>query len=262
MEMNGFMGGLYRITEWIMRFSVTNVLWVLCSAPFFFFGVNLLVAENTEQLKSVIYLMAAVAPFTLFPATTAMFTVVRKWIMGQEDAPLLRTFFRGFKDNYVQSLLGGLLYTILYAVMIMNFQFYSGQSNLSGILAIMFLVFMVVLSISAFHFFSLTAHMYMSTIQIIKNSVLITIGRPITSIMIALSAGVVLYISFYQFPFLIPFFMGSLIAYMSFWHFYRVYQKALDIQKQKEESEAGADEEEPDMLDRAEADLTDETARK
>ncbi len=262
MEMNGFMGGLYRITEWIMRFSVTNVLWVICSAPFFFFGLSLLTAENTDQIRSVIILMAAVAPFTFFPATTAMFSVVRKWIMGQEDAPLLRTYFRGFKENYVQSLIGGLLYTVIYAVMILNFQFYSDQSNLSGILAIMFLVFMVVLGISAFHFFSMLSHMYMSTIQILKNSVLITIGRPLTSIMLALSAGAVLYISFYQFPFLIPFFMGSLIAYMAFWYFYRVYQKALDIQKQKEEEEASVDEEDQDMLDRAESELTEESSKK
>ncbi|KAF4325352.1 hypothetical protein G195_000973 [Phytophthora kernoviae 00238/432] len=36
---------------------------------------------------------AIVAPLTLFPATSALFTVVRKWNMGDTDVPIFRTFF-------------------------------------------------------------------------------------------------------------------------------------------------------------------------
>ncbi|GIQ63066.1 hypothetical protein PACILC2_16340 [Paenibacillus cisolokensis] len=51
-------------------------------------------------------------------------------------------------------------------------------------------------------------------------------------------AAVVVYIST-KFTFLIPFFMGSVIAYLSFWNFYIIYQK---IQEQAEKA-AKAEEE-------------------
>src|SRR5690606_20734708 len=98
--MNGLMGGLYRISEWIMRFTVINVLWVVCSIPFFFVAFPLLAVQTTSELASVLIVMGAVSPFVFFPATAAMFSVVRKWVMGDPDVPLLKSYFRAYKENY------------------------------------------------------------------------------------------------------------------------------------------------------------------
>jgi hypothetical protein len=56
---------------------------------------------------------------------------------------------------------------------------------------------------------------------------LLTIGSPILFIAVAMSSGVVIYVSFNVFRFIIPFLTGSLIAFLSFSAFYRNYLKLL-----------------------------------
>lgn len=235
MEMKGMMGGLYRICEWVMRLSVINVLWVLCSIPIFYFLIVLLNSQSLDQFIFTLIIMGVLAPFTLFPATSAMFGVARKWVMGEEDAPLFKTFFRGYKENYVKSMLGGIIFALLIVLMIVNFQFYSSQESGLQLLSVLFIAFLLVIFISMFNFFSIVVHLEMKTLQVVKNALLITLGRPLTSILVTITNLFILYISFYHFTFLIPFFMGSLIAYMTFFHFHRVFLK---IKKKQEEYEA------------------------
>lgn len=245
MEMKGLMGGLYRITEWIMRFSVTNLLWLITAIPFFFLGTPLLFSEaelDTGSVFSVLLLMAAAAPFTLFPSTSAMFSMVRKWLTGEEDAPLLKTFFKSYKQNYVQSMLGGLLYTVLIALLIVNYRFYLNLDNGFQVLSILFIVLMLLVIISMFNFFCILAHLHMKTIAIVKNAVLLTMGKPFTSLFIVITNGFIAYICITQFNmFLAFFFMGSLIAYMTFFHFNRMFEKIQEKQQallEAEEAEA------------------------
>ncbi|KQO17713.1 YesL family protein [Paenibacillus sp. Leaf72] len=238
MEPRGLMGGFYRISEWIMRLSVINVLWLICSIPFVllaFVGVfpgnaaALDEAAYLDHVKTTLIFMAIVAPFTLFPATAAMFAVARKWVMGETDVPLFKTYFRGYKENYLQSMIGGFFYAILFAIMIVDFIVYRDQYSL---ISYIFIALLLLLVISLFNFFSMLVHYHMKTFQLLKNAILITIGRPIRSFSSAVMSGAVIYIST-RFTFLIPFFMGSIIAYLSFWNFYMIYQK---LQEQAEKA--------------------------
>lgn len=244
MEPRGLMGGFYRISEWIMRLAVINILWLVCSIPFVFMTWMLFLsgsvggteAEMMGQVYMTLIIMAILAPFTLFPATAAMFTVARKWVTGEVDVPLFKTFFRGYKENYLQSMLGGIIYTILLAIMIVDFWVYREQLN---VLSYIFIAFLILLGVSLFNFFSMLVHYHMKTFQLLKNAVLITIGRPFRSLTTAIMAGAVLYIST-RFTFLIPFFMGSIIAYLSYWNFNLIYQK---LQDQADKARRAAEEE-------------------
>ncbi|MFD1953424.1 YesL family protein [Paenibacillus thailandensis] len=238
MEPRGIMGGFYRISEWIMRLSVTNILWLVCSIPFVFFAMGVIWAQDESQLYSSLIVTAIVSPFFFFPATAAMFTVARKWVMGEVDVPLIKTFFRGYKENYKQSMLGGLLYTVIFVVLIVDFMVYKNQFN--SIISYIFIAFLLLLVVSVFNFFSMTVHYHMKTFQLLKNAILITIGKPFRSISTALMSGVVVYFSM-QFTFLIPFFMGSVIAFLSFWNFYIIYQK---LQEQAEKAKQTSEEDE------------------
>lgn len=236
MEFNGIMGGLYRISEWIMRLSVINILWVVCSIPFFYLVlVALTVPEGGAQMLP---LMGILAPFTLFPATAAMFTVARKWVSGDADVPLLKTFFRGYKENYLQAMLGGLLYLVFAIIIYTNYKFYLGQTGSLRLLSILFLLFTILLAGSLFNFFSIMAHLHMKFFQLIKNSLLMTIGQPINTVVILILNLTILYVSFFKFTFLIPFFMGSLIAVVSFFMFYRSFNFLQMKQQQLAEAEA------------------------
>jgi uncharacterized membrane protein YesL len=120
LEFRGIMGGFYRISEWIMRLSVINVLWVLCSIPVFFLLLAGLTSQSADAFVQMIPLLAIVVPFTLFPATSAMFAVARKWVTGEEDVPLLKTFFRGYKENYIQSMVGGIIFVLIFVIIYVN----------------------------------------------------------------------------------------------------------------------------------------------
>lgn len=237
MEMRGMMGGFYKISEWIMRLSVTNLLWIVCSLPIWYLLLVLLASPTTEHFISTMILIAILLPFIFFPATSAMFSVARKWVMGDTDAPLFKTFFRSYKQNYLQAMLGGLLYAALFFVLIVDYQVYLRNLKGFGVLAILFLAMMVLLTVSLFQFFSLLSHFHMKTFQLLKNALILTIGRPLRSLSTAIISAFVLYLSFFQFTFLIPFFMGSIIAVVAFFNFYQTIQKMQEKAEQARSEE-------------------------
>jgi len=248
MEMRGMMGGFYKLSEWIMRLSVTNVLWLLTSFPFWLMMIAFLTAQDAAQLQAVVIPLAIVAPFTLFPATSAMFSVARKWVLGDVDVPLFKTFFRNYKQNYVQAMIGGIFYALLFAILIIDFQVYLKQIEGLQILAYLFIALMLLLLISLLHFFSLLSHFHMKTVQLFKNALILTIGRPIRSLIMALGAAAVLAIST-KFTFLLPFFFGSIISVYTFYNFNLVIQKMM-LHKEEADAKAAAEaEQEPEEED-------------
>ncbi len=238
MEMRGLMGGFYKISEWIMRFSVTNILWIICSLPFWYlFLIPLFTFTTREELFTGLFVSAIAAPFIFFPATAAMFTLPRKWVMGEVDVPLFKTFFRGYKENYVKSMLGGLMYTGIFVVIGVDYQVYlSGLEGLQ-LLSYIFLGIGILLFISLFNFFSMITHYHMRTFQLVKNAILITIGRPFRSLSTAVVAFAIMWFST-RWTFLLPFFSGVAIAYMAFFNFYQIYLKLKDqLERQQQEQE-------------------------
>lgn len=240
MEMRGLMGGFYRISEWIMRLAAINLMWIVCSIPFFLLLLStLFIPEPTSgDLFTGALMLGAVSPFTLVPATTAMFAVARKWVMGDVDVPLFKTYFKNYKDNYKQSMLGGLIFLALGILIVVCIYFYSRQSSLLHILTYLFISLSVVYVAAFINFVSLTVHFHMGLKQLIKNSFIMTLGQPVISIGILLTNGIIVYISFAKFTFLIPFFMGSLCAFVSFWYFYRSFQRMQDRAEKAREKEA------------------------
>ncbi|WP_162463207.1 YesL family protein [Paenibacillus psychroresistens] len=246
MEFKGMMGGLYKITEWIMRLAVINLLWIACSIPFVFIAIVVLLtpaATTDTSMDSLIWgliFLAIIAPFTIIPASSAMFSVARKWVTGDEDVPLLKTFFRSYKENYRQAMIGGFIFVILAAILTVNMKFYSGNTiNSLGFLVYLFIVLFVFLIAAFFNFLSILAHFHMKIWQIIKNSILLTLGNPIQSIGILVVNAFIIFIG-YRFGkgFMYVFFTGSLIAYSTFWQFNRNLQKIqTKFEKQNAEKE-------------------------
>ncbi|MDP5274540.1 YesL family protein [Chengkuizengella axinellae] len=234
MEFNGVMGGLYRISEWIMRFAVINILWLICSIPVMFLVLISFLMEELSQIILNLIIIGIVSPFTLFPATAAMFVVVRKWLTGDEDTPLFKTYFKGFKENYVQSMLGGILYNILITVMIVNINFYDQMENLSQYLAVVILILLVLTIISIFNYFSLMVHLHLKFRILIKNAFLLTIGKPFNSLGVAVTNFLIFYISFEYFTFLIFIFTGSLMAFCSYFYFNVLFKKIQNLEDASE----------------------------
>jgi uncharacterized membrane protein YesL len=271
LEFKGAMGGLYRVTEWISRIAGSNILWALCSAPFLFFGVLKMIMLGTgagganEQI-TLNWAMGILAPFTVFPASAALFTVVRKWVMGNTDVGTFRTFFQGYKENYVKSMLGGVIYTLMFVVMYVDVTVYMTQMPNFRIVGILMLVLMILLSVSMFNFFSIVVHYQMGFKQVMTNSILLTIARPIRVFSTLIAAAVLVYIGL-RYPALYFICIPTLIAMAAFFNFYATYNKLqLQVEKKKlkeqEEAEAAALNNRADEYDDDDDDYEDEIDEK
>ncbi len=232
MNNGGFSGGLYAISEWIMRFSVVNVLWVIFNIPFLFILFNILIVGQVEALFVFLIPLVILTPTLLFPATTAVFASAREWIMkNNERGGLIKSFWSYYKENYKRSLLAGAIFTVIWVIWAVDVYYFS---KINSIVATIFIVMGIFLFVWTINFFSVTVHYHMKLFSSLKNALLITLGSPVLFITVVISSAAVLYISIYVFQALLLFFACSVIAFLSFAAFYRSYLKLVEKEEVEE----------------------------
>ncbi len=164
--------------------------------------------------------------------------------MGDEDVPMFKTYFRAYKENYVQSMVGGIIFVIAIAIIVINYRFYFNQEGLLRSLSILFIAFGLFMLAALINFFAMLAHLHMKVLQLFKNSLLISIGNPLNTIFLITGNFTIIWVSLYKFTFLIPFFMGTISATYSFWIFYRSFQsiqaKQEALEEKRKQAEADA----------------------
>jgi uncharacterized membrane protein YesL len=160
-------GKSYRVLEVISNFFLLNVIWLLMCLPI----------------------------ITIFPATAAMFGVVRQWVQ-KNDVSVFSTFFRYFKENFKQSLFIGMIWTLLGALMIVNFTFMNQLgSALKTVLLSSFFLLAIFLLFTTTFLFSVMVQYKVSWFTIIKNSFLFSISHlliTLVSILIIAAMGALL----------------------------------------------------------------------
>ncbi len=169
------------VCEWIWRGIFVNLCWI----AFIVLGLGI---------------------FGFFPATVALFTIVRKWLRKDTDFPIWKTFKQVYLKEWQRSnQIGLVFYSIglfLYLDIRLTETFMSGvlASFLSIIFSIMLLILLLVLS----YFFAVYVHYELSNKEYIKQSFLITLtSLPST---IGIGAGFFVIGSLInQMPGLIPF---------------------------------------------------------
>jgi uncharacterized membrane protein YesL len=216
MRMNGIWGGFYIVCEWIMKFSGANLLWALFNIPIVILILNLFSASSLNQLTFSYIAILILLPFVFFPATIALFAVVRKWIIKDESKKMIPAFVNYYRENYFRSLFGGLLIVLIWFVVV----FYSYMLYLNKGLSLFMLLPIGILYAFTMNYFSINVHFEVKILASLKHALFITIGRPLISLGIAGVSGLLLYLSINILTFLIPFFIGSLIAFTSFLGFY------------------------------------------
>ncbi|WP_134699319.1 YesL family protein [Ammoniphilus sp. YIM 78166] len=185
--MTRLMGGFYRISEWITRLAYANLLWI---------------AGNLLGL----FLLG------FFPATAALFAITRKWVMGEADIPVFRTFWKSYKEEFVKGNLMGLIVVIIGYILYIDFNFLlqlEGSPLRWLYLPLLGLTFFYVLLL--FYLFPVMVHYELNKRNILKNSFLFSVTSPITS-MVMLLGGLLIYFIMIRFPGLMIFFGGSSLA--------------------------------------------------
>jgi uncharacterized membrane protein YesL len=205
---NGLTGALYRICDWVAKLAFLNLLWI----AFTLLGCVLL---------------------GFFPATIAMFSVCRKWVMGEQDVSVFKTFFHTYKTEFRKgNAIGVGLLAIAYILWVdYSILHTSANSNLQSLAYLFFLLF-VFYGIFLLFLFPMYVHYELKLRQLIKNTLLLAIGSPLTAIVMVTAVLFVYYLSL-SISGVVVFFSGSTLALFIMWFSYRVFQKQKGIELTK-----------------------------
>ncbi len=228
MKQTSIMYGITAVCEWIMRFSVINILWIIFNFPISWLVLNLIFANDWSSLIIFFILIVLLAPIVFFPATQAMFAVVREWILGHESNSLIKSYWHHYKKNYRKSTIAGFIMTTLWLGLLTNIVYFS-QSN--ALLMFLLIFLGVVLFVFTVNFFSVMAHYQLGIKDLMKNTFAITFGSPLLFITIIICGVLLVYICS-QAWYVLTFFAGSLFAFLSFSAFYRLFLKLLKGKQQ------------------------------
>jgi uncharacterized membrane protein YesL len=164
-------------------------------------------------LLNLLWLVACLPVVTVYPATAAMFGVVRDWVRKKEDDGLLQTFLRHFMENFKQSIVIGALWTLFGAALLLDFylvnQMSSGPRLVVG--SLLFLVTLLYV-FSSLYLFPVMVHYDASLPLVLRNSLLLSIGHLSTTVQCLLVVAAMAGISVFA-PYLVLI-TGSLTAYI------------------------------------------------
>ncbi|RBW70789.1 YesL family protein [Bacillus taeanensis] len=200
MQYSGLTGFLYRISEWSMRLAYVNLLWIS-------------------------FTLVGLVLFGLFPATAAMFAVIRKWVMGERDVPVFKTFYQAYKAEFLKINLFGYILAIIGYVLFIDYQFFDSMENSSlHLLSYLFLTLLIFYGLFLLYVFPVFVHYDIKTFQLIKNVFLVAISNPFSTVMMIVGSLLVFFITF-SFSGLFLFFSGSSLALLLMWSAYRAFIK-------------------------------------
>ncbi|KLT18613.1 hypothetical protein AA980_09445 [Neobacillus vireti] len=173
------------------------------------------------QLLWIIFVIIGLGAFGIFPSTAAMFSVVRKWIMGEVDVPVFKTFWKTYKTEFIKvNGLGWILVAIGWLLYIDLHFFTFGESMGSSIFKIVTLLITYFYVTTCIYFFPIFVHNHYRFFDYIKYSFLFSAASPLKSAGIFIISYAIYYLLM-KVPVLFLFFCGSTISYIWMWYVYR-----------------------------------------
>ncbi|MGD6969090.1 YesL family protein [Rossellomorea vietnamensis] len=206
---NRMMSGLYSLTEWITKFAFLNFLWI----AFSLLGVIL---------------------FGLLPSTVALFTVLRKWMMGETEFPLLPLFWNTYKAEFFKSNLLGGIFFLLGGLMYLNLEFMNANEN-QGLQVVHIPLYLIILAISMTVLYTIPVYVHynIGLLQVFKNAFLIMLLNPLPNLMILVGTASTLFVM-NALPALLLFFgasfTGAIIMAASYLAFQKIEKKQKEAQ--------------------------------
>jgi len=200
MESTGWTGGLYRICDWISKFAYVNLLWM------FFTLVGLII-------------------FGIAPSTVALFTIIRKWIMGEHHIKIFSSFWEVYKREFKKA---NILWSSLVVVLLFMYIDLVLIQAMQGVLHYFFLtcfvIMSIILSIILLYIFPVYVHFEGTILHYYKSSILLGTSFPFRTFMMVLAVGTSIFIGL-LFPGVAILFFGSGIAFALMYFSYSIFAK-------------------------------------
>ena len=163
-------------------------------------------------LLNLLWLLACIPVLTIYPATAAMFAVVRDWVR-KKDVGVIQPFFLGFRENFKQSFVIGMVWTLFGTALVLDFFLVNQMpSGLSTVLYLLLSFMLLLYAFTSVYLFPVMVHFDTTWPVVLKNSLLLGIGRLLTTVQCLLVVVITVSVSFFApFTLLIT---GSITAYL------------------------------------------------
>ncbi|WP_035445745.1 YesL family protein [Bacillus sp. UNC41MFS5] len=198
--MGGYIGGVLKIPVILLNLAYLNLLWILFSIlGLFIFG--------------------------FFPATTSMFAVIRKWVMGDLEIPIFKTFWSHYKKYFLKSNLLGLVITFVGFFLFFDIRLV--QQFQSGYMLFFYyflLMIALIYGLTVLYVLPVFVHFELSVYKIMKTSLSFLIVSPLSTIMM-FAGGIIIFFILKSLPGLVFIIGGSLPSLLIMWSSYHAFSR-------------------------------------
>ncbi|WP_052712094.1 YesL family protein [Domibacillus indicus] len=169
--MKGIPGWYMRFGDWVLKLLILNILWVM------FTGLGLII-------------------FGFFPATAALFAVIRKLVMHDEDVSIFQLFWSTYKLEFIKSNFLGSIILSIGAILFVDIYILNklDPSILNQVLIIVVFVLIVIYMALITYIFPVFVHYKMNVLGYFKYTIILIIGRPFHTIFLMVSIIALLYL--------------------------------------------------------------------
>ncbi|WP_066190977.1 MULTISPECIES: YesL family protein [Gracilibacillus] len=179
-------------------------------------------------LLNILWVLACLPIITFFPATSAMYSVIRCWKL-KDDTGVFVLFIKYFKENFKQSFSIGIIWFVITIILYVDFLFMR-QSEFSSFLFIPLLIIGLLFAFTSIYVFPIISHYNISTKTIIKSSFFISMTYfPMTILNLILLALIAAALYYYPITSLILF---SFAAFVNFSICHIVFTKNSKLHEQ------------------------------
>ncbi|MBS4207839.1 YesL family protein [Bacillus sp. FJAT-50079] len=212
MKFGGFDGLFFRSCEFISRIAYANVLWFL-------------------------FTVLGLGVFGIAPATVALYSINRKWVMGETDVPIFQTFWNVYKKEFLKANLLGFLLALVGFILYVDLAYLPTAGILYTVVRYAIIAISFVYLVVLLYIFPVYVHFNGSLKTYFKYAAVFGLSYPLFTFMMIIGA-MLLYTGLSLLPGLIPFFSLCLLAYMIMWIalqvFARVENKAVKNEQRLE----------------------------
>ncbi len=198
---------LLNFCEWVWRFMILNFLWV-------------------------VFTVCGGVLFGIMPSTTATFYILRKWVQGDLDLPIFKTFKEVYKKEFINTNKCGVVFLVLFAFLAFDLSvLYKIEAFYSTILYILVMAVLFFVSMAFIFFFPIYVHFKQSNNkEYIKNSFIVAVSTPFETLLILIGFYILYYIVQSNLGFVAFFFVvvpGYLVMHV-------MHKKFLKLHRSKE----------------------------
>lgn len=181
-------------------------------------------------LLNFLWFITSLPLITFFPATAALFGVVRKRIIQNETDGMFKNFFELLKENFKQSSILSVLWIVIGIFLLFDYRLIQPESSIIQLILYIILVIGILLFCSlSIYLFPIMVHFELNWKLIIRNAFFFSLMNPVLTILLLVIVGVC-FTLIYFYPVTILF-IGSFTAYAVYYLCQIWFNQILDLKK-------------------------------